>query len=105
MEAIDLTPLGNKDPPHVDVFLLVLQELARRGYVSILEKDGTEVRVRDVGGPTKEPSSPGALDFVVDLEGVQAAIERREMPTWLVREWPRWKRASRQALKPPPPSE
>ena len=100
-----MTPPGNKDPPHMDVFLLVLQELAQRGYVSILGKDGTETRVRDVRGPVNEPSRPNARNFVVDLEGVQAAIDRREMPTWLVREWPRWKRASRQALKAPSPSE
>jgi len=103
VEAIDVTPLGNTDSPHVDVFLLVLQELARRGYVSILGKGGTEIRVRELGGTIKEPSRPDALNLVVDFEGVQAAIERREMPAWLVREWPRWRRVSRQALRPPPP--
>ena len=100
-----MTPPGNKDPPHLDVFLLVLQELAQRGYVSILGKDGTEIRVRDVGGPVEAAPRLDLQNLVVDLEAAQAAIERREMPPWLVREWPRWKRASRQALKAPSPSE
>ena len=100
-----MTSPGVADLEHGDVFLLVLQELARRGYVSILGNDGTEVRVRHIGKLAKDASRPGVQNLLVDLEGVQAAIERREMPPWLVREWPRWKRASRQALKPPSPSE
>ena len=82
--------LGRADP-EISPLLMVLQFLASRGYVSVLLRDGGELRVRTIGELVKRSSRPDAAEVHVVEEGVDFAIRIGHMPSWLVLEWPRFR--------------
>ncbi|HII40211.1 MAG TPA: hypothetical protein HA326_03225 [Thermoplasmata archaeon] len=65
-------------------FLLVLQEFARRGYVTAAFPDGVETRIRTIGNLVTAREHSAVL--AVDLEAVDAALRRGDLPDWLMRE-------------------
>ena len=76
--------------PEISPHLLVLQELAHGGFVSMVFPDGTEAIAHTVGEVILMAFQEARLH--VDEEAVAAAVARGDLPGWLVQAWPEFYR-------------